>query len=48
MSRDKLESTRDRILSKLKLGKQAPGYKAAVKALGMMIEEMSNEQNPIT
>ncbi|MFP4101225.1 hypothetical protein [Coleofasciculus sp.] len=33
----------DRVLKRLKLGKQAPGYKAAVKALDMMIDELSHD-----
>ena len=37
-----LEKTRDRVLKRLKLGKQAPGYKAAVKALDMMIDELDH------
>ncbi len=32
-----LETLRDRILSELKLGKQAPGYKTALKALNHFI-----------
>jgi hypothetical protein len=32
-----LQAMRDRILSDLKLGKQASGYKAAVKALDRLI-----------
>ncbi len=35
-----LETVRARILSGLKLGKQAPGYKAAVKALDCFIAEL--------
>lgn len=35
-----LEAMRDRILSDLKLGKQAPGYKAAAKALDRFITEL--------
>ncbi len=32
----------DRILLELKLGKQAPGYKAAQKALNRFIAELTN------
>lgn len=32
-----LEAIRDRVLTELKLGKQAPGYKGAVKALNRLI-----------
>jgi hypothetical protein len=32
-----LEAIRDRVLAELKLGKQAPGYKGAVKALNRLI-----------
>ena len=35
-----LEVLRERVLSSLKLGKQAPGYKAAVKALDLFIGEV--------
>lgn len=35
-----LQAMRDRILSDLKLGKLAPGYKAAVKALDRLIVEL--------
>lgn len=31
---------RDKVLTSLKLGKQAPGYKSAVKALDLFIAEM--------
>jgi len=37
-----LEALRDRILLDLKLGKQAPGYKAAQKALNRFIAELTN------
>lgn len=37
-----LEALRERILSDLKLGKQAPGYKAAHKALNRFIAELTN------
>lgn len=37
-----LEALRDRIFSELKLGKQAPGYKAAQKALNGFIAELAN------
>lgn len=37
-----LEATRARILSGLKLGKQAPGYKAATKALDRLIAELQS------
>jgi|GEM_PF-1402096 len=40
---ENLEKTRDRVLLRLKLGKQASGYKAAVKALNMMIDELSSQ-----
>jgi hypothetical protein len=33
-----LEEMRDRVLHELKLGKQAPGYKSAVKALNLFID----------
>ena len=36
-----LEAMRDRILKSLKLGTQAPGYKAARKALDQFIKEIS-------
>ena len=35
-----LEILRDRVLSELKLGKQAPGYKTAQKALNRFIAEL--------
>ena len=35
-----LEAVRERILSGLKLGKQAPGYKAALKALERFTDEL--------
>ena len=38
-----LKEIRDRVLKRLKLGKQASGYKAAVKALNMMIDELSHD-----
>lgn len=38
-----LEGTRDRVLFELKLGKQAPGYKAAVKALDRYIDELRSQ-----
>lgn len=37
-----LETLRDRVFSELKLGKQAPGYKAALKALNLFIAELSS------
>lgn len=37
-----LETLRDRVLFELKLGKQAPGYKAALKALNLFIAELSS------
>ena len=37
-----LEALRERILLDLKLGKQAPGYKAAQKALNRFIAELTN------
>ncbi len=37
-----LEALRDRILSELKLGKQATGYKLALKALNRFISELTN------
>ncbi len=37
-----LEALRDRILLDLKLGKQAPGYKAAQKALNRFIAELAS------
>ncbi len=38
-----LEALRDRILANLKLGKQAPGYKASYKALDLFIAELKRE-----
>ncbi|MFP5274079.1 hypothetical protein [Coleofasciculus sp.] len=43
VSEGRLEKTRDSVLKRLKLGKQASGYKAAVKALNMMIDELSSQ-----
>jgi len=43
LSQSELDPIRDRVLKRLKLGKQAPGYKAAVKALDMMIDELSHD-----
>jgi len=43
LSQSELDPIRDRVLLRLKLGKQAPGYKAAVKALNMMIDELSHD-----
>ncbi len=40
-SQVELELLRDRILSELKLGKQAPGYKAIQKALNHFITELT-------
>ena len=40
-SQIELEVLRDRILSELKLGKQAPGYKAIQKALNRFIAELT-------
>ncbi|MES1026662.1 hypothetical protein ABN584_27590 [Gloeocapsa sp. BRSZ] len=37
-----LENLRDHFLSKLKLGKQAPGYKTAQKALNWFIVKLAN------
>lgn len=37
----KLENLRDRVLFELKLGKQAPGYKAAQKALNRFIAQLT-------
>jgi hypothetical protein len=37
-----LEALRDRILSELKLGQQATGYKLALKALNRFISELTN------
>ena len=37
-----LEALRDRILSELKLGKQATGYKVALKILNRFISELTN------
>ncbi len=39
-----LEALRDRVLSNLKLGKQAPGYKAAQKALNRFIAELTHPE----
>lgn len=41
LSREELGAVRDRVLSKLKLGKQAPDYKAALKALDLMVRELT-------
>lgn len=38
-----LEAVRDRVLSGLKLGKQAPGYKAAAKTLDRFITELRSQ-----
>jgi hypothetical protein len=38
-----LEILRDRVLSELKLGKQAPGYKTAQKALNCFIAKLQKE-----
>lgn len=38
-----LEAIRDRILADLKLGKQAPQYKAAAKALDQFIKEIKSD-----
>jgi metal-responsive CopG/Arc/MetJ family transcriptional regulator len=38
-----LDAVRDRILSELKLGRQAPGYKAAAKALDRFINELMKQ-----
>lgn len=35
-----LNELRERVLAGLKLGKQAPGYKAAVKALDSFIQQL--------
>jgi len=43
VSEGRLERMRDRVLLRLKLGKQASGYKAAVKALNMMIDELDHD-----
>ncbi len=37
-----LKTLRDRVLLSLKLGKQAPGYRAALKALNHFITELTN------
>ncbi|MFL9458134.1 hypothetical protein AB0758_44815 [Tolypothrix bouteillei VB521301_2] len=37
-----LETLRDQVLQRLKLGKQAPGYKAALKALNDFIAALSS------
>lgn len=37
-----LEALRERVLSSLKLGKQAAGYKTAQKALGRFITELTS------
>ncbi|WP_347566188.1 hypothetical protein [Scytonema sp. UIC 10036] len=37
-----LENVRDQVLLRLKLGKQAPGYKAALKALNDFIAALSS------
>jgi hypothetical protein len=38
----RLETLRDQVLLQLKLGKQAPGYKAALKALNYFIAALSS------
>lgn len=38
-----LETLRDQVLVQLKLGKQAPGYKAALKALNHFIAELTHQ-----
>lgn len=38
-----LETLRDQVLLQLKLGKQAPGYKAALKALNHFIAELTHQ-----
>lgn len=38
-----LEAVRDRVLAGLKLGKQAPGYKAAVKVLDRFVAELRSQ-----
>ncbi len=40
-----LDELRDRTLNSLKLGKQAPGYKAAAKALDRFIQDLNHDQN---
>jgi len=37
-----LKTLRDRVLLSLKLGKQAPGYRAALKALNHFITELTD------
>lgn len=39
-----LKTLRDRVLLSLKLGKQAPGYRAALKALNHFIAELTNQK----
>lgn len=41
-----LEAIRARVLFNLKLGKQAPGYKAAQKALNLFIAELTLPAQP--
>ncbi len=42
-----LEALRDRVLFDLKLGKQAPGYKAAQKALNRFIAELTHPKSDV-
>ena len=42
-----LEDLRERVLSSLKLGKQAPGYKAAQKALERFISELTHPDSGV-
>jgi hypothetical protein len=37
------QGIRDRYLSQLKLGKQAPGYRAAAKALDYLISQLKSD-----
>ncbi len=39
-----LKTLRNRVLLSLKLGKQAPGYRAALKALNHFIAELTNQK----
>jgi hypothetical protein len=39
-----LESLRDSVLFNLKIGKQSPGYKLAVKALNQFIKQLTNSK----
>lgn len=44
LSPEELEKLRDRTLASLRLGKQAPGYKAAKQALDEFIDQLQGEE----